>query len=88
MLVAGLHRPIPVSTLLVSARDTAGYPDHRAGAAIIEALDRLLPEMTIDTGPLRTQAEMIERILRAAMKSRTPPAGPDRGAEATPTMYQ
>ncbi|HYK92753.1 MAG TPA: PAC2 family protein [Thermoplasmata archaeon] len=88
MLVAGLHSPIPVSTLLVSARDTAGYPDHRAGAAIIETLDRLLPELKIDTGPLRSQAEMIERVLRAAMKSRTPVPGPEKAVEGPATMYQ
>jgi predicted ATP-grasp superfamily ATP-dependent carboligase len=87
MLVGGLRRPIPVTTLLVSARDTAGYPDHRAGAAIIETLDRLLPELKIDTGPLRSQAEMIERVLRSAMKSRTPPTS-DRPPGATPAMYQ
>ncbi len=89
LLVSGLRREVPVSTLLVSARDTVGYPDHRAGAALIETLDRLLPELKIDTGPLRSQAEMIERVLRAAMKQR--PAAPGAGekpGEGAPTMYQ
>lgn len=88
MLVGGLRRPLPVTTLLVSARDTVGYPDHRAGAAIIETLDRLLPELKIDTGPLRSQAEMIERVLRAAMKGRAAAAPTEKGAEGAPTMYQ
>ena len=79
LLVLGLTCPIPVAALLVSAKATEGYPDHRAGAALIETLDRFLPELTIDTGPLRTQAELIERALRAAMKRRpreteSPPA--------------
>ena len=88
LLVGGLHRTIPVSTLLVSARDSVGYPDHRAGAAIIETLDRLLPELKIDTGPLRSQAEMIERVLRAAIKSRTPVPGPEKAVEGPASMYQ
>jgi predicted ATP-grasp superfamily ATP-dependent carboligase len=70
MLVLGQNRSIPVATLLVSARATDGYPDHRAGAALIEALDRFLPDLKIDTAPLRTQAEIIERALRQAMKGR------------------
>lgn len=77
LLVEALRRPMPVSILLVSAgMAPEGFPDHRAGAALIEALDRLLPELKIDTGPLRTQAEMIERALRAAMKGRTKEAPP------------
>ncbi len=89
LLVRAIHRGIPVSTLLVSARDTVGYPDHRAGAALIETLDRLLPELKIDTGPLRSQAEMIERVLRAAMKSRAAHvAAGEKPAEGPPTMYQ
>jgi predicted ATP-grasp superfamily ATP-dependent carboligase len=71
ILVEGLSAKIPVGTLLVSATD-AGYPDHRAAAKIIEVLDVALPHLKIDTQPLRAQAEMIERALRAAVKSREP----------------
>jgi len=77
LLVEGLTATIPVGALLVSATD-AGYPDHRAAAKLIEVIDQALPHVRIDTGPLRTQAEMIERALRAAAKSREPAplAGP------------
>jgi len=88
ILVGGLHRPLPIAALLVSARDTAGFPDHRAGAAMIEALDRILPELKIDTGPLRSQAEMIERALRAALSRQ---GATESKVEADPnqqTMYQ
>jgi predicted ATP-grasp superfamily ATP-dependent carboligase len=87
LLVQGIGRSIPVAALLVSAKAAEGLPDHRAGAALIETLDRLLPELKIDTGPLRKQAEEIERMLRAAMKR--PPAGPEPGPETPPTpgMY-
>ena len=80
LLIQALGRKVPVATLLVSAQAAEGLPDHRAGAALIETLDKLLPELKIDTGPLRKQAEQIERMLRAAMKTRPPPAEPfDRG---------
>jgi predicted ATP-grasp superfamily ATP-dependent carboligase len=87
LLVGGIRRTIPVATLLVSARDS-GYPDHRAGAVLIETLDRLLPELRIDTGPLRTQAEVIEQALRAAMRSH-PRQPPEEGAPSPtePPIY-
>jgi predicted ATP-grasp superfamily ATP-dependent carboligase len=77
LLVEGLNATIPVGALLVSANDV-GYPDHRAAAKTIEVLDQILPHLKIDTKPLRTQAEMIERALRAAVKSRepSPPGAP------------
>jgi predicted ATP-grasp superfamily ATP-dependent carboligase len=75
LLVEAIPATIPVGSLLVSAAD-AGYPDHRAAAKIIEVIDQALPHFKIDTKPLRSQAEMIERALRAAVKSREPaPAG-------------
>jgi len=74
LLVQGIGRDLPVVTLLVSARVAEGLPDHRAGAALIETLDRLLPELRIDTQPLRQQAEQIEKALRAALKAHPPPA--------------
>jgi predicted ATP-grasp superfamily ATP-dependent carboligase len=90
LLVAGLRRATPIVTLLVSSTVPEGFPDHRAGAALIELLDRLLPEIKIDTKPLRTQAEMIERALRTAMRNR--PNGPSAQGEApgapSPGMYQ
>lgn len=81
MLVAGIRHQIPVAAALVSARTAEGFPDHRAGAALIEMLDKLLPELKIDTGPLRTQAEAIERALRAAMRGS---ARPEIGAPTSP----
>lgn len=75
LLVQGIGRELPVVTLLVSARVAEGLPDHRAGAALIETLDRLLPELKIDTQPLRQQAEQIEKALRAALKAHSAGAG-------------
>ncbi len=90
LLVQGIGRRVPVAALLVSSRVADGMPDHRAGAALIEALDRLMPELKIDTGPLRAQAEQIEKALRAVMKSH--PAGADAVERAetppSPEMYR
>jgi len=88
MLVQGIGRRIPVAVLLVSARAAGGLPDHRAGAALIETLDRLLPELRIDTGPLRAQAEQIERALRAAMKTHPATAPPEPEAHGPAEMYR
>lgn len=88
LLVQSIGRPIPVAVLLVSARVAGGLPDHRAGAALIETLDRLLPEIRIDTTPLRAQAEQIEKALRAAMKSRPSSAPAEVPATPSPEMYR
>jgi len=87
LLVQGMGRPIPVIVMLVSARIAEGLPDHRAGAALIETLDRVLPELEIDTGPLRAQAEQIEKALRAVMKSHPGGPAPAETPAPTPGMY-
>jgi len=88
LLVQGLGRKVPVAVVLVSTRAAEGLPDHRAGAVLIETLDRLLPELKIDTGPLRKQAAEIERMLRAAMKGRPAAAEPEESAPPTESgMY-
>jgi uncharacterized protein len=90
MLVQGIGRRVPVAALLVSSRVADGMPDHRAGAALIEALDRLMPELQIDTGPLRAQAAQIEKALRAVMKSHPAGGEPSGPAEPPPSpeMYR
>jgi predicted ATP-grasp superfamily ATP-dependent carboligase len=87
LLVQGIGRPTPVATLLVSARVAEGLPDHRAGAALIETLDRILPELKIDTGPLRAQAEEIEKALRSAMKGHPKGQAPEEPTAPAREMY-
>jgi len=87
LLVQGMGRSIPVVVMLVSARVAEGLPDHRAGAALIEALDRVLPEVEIDTKPLRAQAEQIEKALRAVMKSHPASVPQVETPAPTPGMY-
>jgi predicted ATP-grasp superfamily ATP-dependent carboligase len=86
LLIEGLTAEIPIGALLVSATD-AGYPDHRAAAKIIEVIDQALPRVKIDTGPLRTQAELIEKALRAAVRSRDSAPSPALPADSAP-IYQ
>ncbi len=91
LLVQSIGRPLPVGVLLATARTSEMFPDHRAGAALIEALDRVLPEISIDTGPLRAQAEEIEKALRAVMKAHPAHgAAPEPPTPSTPGdgMYQ
>ena len=91
LLVQGLGRSVPVAVLLVSARVAEGLPDNRAGAALIETLDRLMPELKIDTGPLRAQAEQIEKALRAVVKSSHRVQSADANGEErppSPEMYR
>lgn len=91
LLVGSLRRQLPVVVLLVRAQESIGFPDNRAGAALIETLDRILPQLKIDTGPLRTQAEMIERALRQVMKGRSDaPNAPKNGETdgSASSMYQ
>jgi predicted ATP-grasp superfamily ATP-dependent carboligase len=87
LLVQSIGRTVPAIALLVSARVAEGLPDHRAGAALIETLDRLLPELAIDTKPLREQAEQIERVLRAALQRRPVAKEPTEAGPAGPEMY-
>ncbi|MCI4330641.1 MAG: PAC2 family protein [Thermoplasmata archaeon] len=87
LLVMAIARGPPVASILVSAEATEGVPDHRAGAALIETLDRFLPQLAIDTAPLRTQAELIEKALRQAIRSRAKVSDEPRPGPA-PSIYQ
>ncbi len=88
LLVQGIGAPVPVAVLLVSARTGEGYPDHRAGATLIEAVDRILPEVRIDTGPLRAQAEEIEKALRSTMKAHASQGQRTPTADSPDEMYR
>jgi predicted ATP-grasp superfamily ATP-dependent carboligase len=87
LLVMGIERGPPVASILVSAEATEGVPDHRAGAALIETLHRYLPQLAIDTAPLRTQAELIEKALRQAIKNRSKVSEEPRPGPV-PSIYQ
>jgi len=66
-----------VMCLLAEAHTT--FPDSRAAALLVETLDKMLPVIDFDTGPLYKEAEEIERKIRAFIKQAQPTA---------PTAYQ
>jgi predicted ATP-grasp superfamily ATP-dependent carboligase len=87
LLVMAIAAEIPVVAVLVSARPTEGYPDDRAGAHLIERFTAAFPEFQIDTGPLRAQAEEIERMLRTSIRQAPQPAVADTPPPAS-DMYR
>ena len=62
MLNEGKIRDFTVCSLLAEAQPN--YPDARAAARVVEAINRLLPSITIDPQPLYQEAEGIESQLR------------------------
>ena len=59
MLFEGANRDIDVLTLLGSAK--ADMPDPRGAAKLMEPLGKMLPELKIDTEPLYTEADELEK---------------------------
>lgn len=45
-----------------------GYPDYRAAARLVEILDRIVPGLALDPKPMLEQAEVLEKMLKEAMK--------------------
>jgi len=72
LLFEGARLKQDVLCLLAEAHNS--YPDSRAAALLVEALDKLLPEIEIDTQPLYKEAEDIEQKIRAFIKQAQPTA--------------
>jgi predicted ATP-grasp superfamily ATP-dependent carboligase len=71
LLNEGRWRRVDVVSLLVAARPA--LPDAMAAARLVEGVDRLLPEMEIDMGPLQRQAKSLEDHLQK-LKDQAKPA--------------
>jgi uncharacterized protein len=74
LLNEGRIRGFDIISLLVEV--VPDMPDARAAAKIVEAIDRLLPQISIDVTPLYREAETIEgriRVLRDQAKPATIP---------------
>lgn len=70
LLNEGRWRKMDVIALLAEAR--AGLPDARAAVSLVRTLDRLLPEIEIELGPLQEQAKALEQQLtRLKQQART-----------------
>ncbi len=71
LLNEGKRREFDVISLLAEARPN--YPDARAAAKVIEAIDKILLHIDIDVKPLYQEAEGIEaRIMSMQQKAKTP----------------
>lgn len=62
LLNEGKKRGFDVLSVLSEAHQA--YPDARAAARVIEAMDRTVLQMDIDTKPLYTEAEIIEESIK------------------------
>jgi uncharacterized protein len=60
--------------LCLLAEAHTSFPDSRAAALLVEALDKMLPGIKIDVGPLYKEAEEIEQKIRAFIKQAQPSA--------------
>ena len=83
LLGEGRRRGLDIMALLVEADPR--YPDARAAAKLIELLDKLLPNIKLDTEPLIEEAERIEKQIKSMMESRLQPGSTDV-SDTTDTM--
>jgi uncharacterized protein len=67
LLNEGVNRDIGVVTILSWSH--AEYPDARAAAACISAIDKMLLQVELDIKPLITEAEVIENHLKQLYKT-------------------
>lgn len=74
LLNEGRWNKLDVVALLVEAYET--IPDARAAAAVVEAIDRLLPQIELDVSPLYSEAERIESRLKAIREQAKPVENP------------
>jgi len=82
LLNEGKRRGFNVISLLAETR--TDYPDARAAAKVIEAIDEAVLNMGIDVEPLYKEAEEIEmkiKMMRAQVE------GPKRRKHTSPSMY-
>lgn len=73
---------VGLETVCLLAESNPGYPDARAAARIVGVLDRIIPEISIETKPLIEEAERIEEHVRSEMdrlRSQSQEMPPDPG---------
>lgn len=74
-----------INAISILAEANPNYPDARAAAKVIEAIDKLLPGVKIDVKPLYTEAENIEKTLRMMQKQAAP--AQQHTGDDVPGMY-
>lgn len=72
LLYEGARLKQDVLCLLAEAHSS--YPDSRAAALLVETMDKMLPEIELDTQPLYKEADDIEQKIRSFIKQAQPTA--------------
>jgi uncharacterized protein len=72
LLFEGARLKRDILCLLAEAHTS--YPDSRAAALLVEALDKMLPGIKINTEPLYKEADEIEQKIRSFIKQAQPTA--------------
>jgi uncharacterized protein len=67
VMLAALGRPL--ATMCLVAQAHREYPDARAAAKVIEAINPLVPMLVLDTKPLREKARQIEGEVRKNLQT-------------------
>ncbi len=83
LLNEGKRRAFDVISILAEARPN--YPDARAAAKVIEAIDKILLKINIDVDPLLSEAAEIEAKIMTMQKQAKP--AQDRPMAPIPDMY-
>jgi uncharacterized protein len=86
LLNEGRRRGFDVLTFLAEAQ--AEYPDARAAAKVIEAINRILLRTPLDAVPLYHEAERIEQQLLTIQRRASEKGHSDRPAAASTPMYR
>ncbi|MCI4327504.1 MAG: PAC2 family protein [Thermoplasmata archaeon] len=86
LLNEGRRRGFDVLTFLAEAQ--AEYPDARAAAKVIEAINRILLRTPLDAVPLYHEAERIEQQLLTIQRRASEKGHSDRPAPASGPMYR
>ncbi len=85
LLNEGKKRDFDVISLLAEAHES--YPDAKAAARIIEALDATILHMHINTDPLYKEAEIIEESIRRFQMQKEAADKRNRDSKPLPPMY-
>ncbi len=62
-----LGEALEMDVICLIADTREGIPDARGAARVVEALKVMIPHITIDSGPLHEQAELIEGQIKASL---------------------
>ena len=85
LLNEGKKRNFDVISLLAEAHES--YPDAKAAARIIEALDMSILHMNINTDPLYREAEIIEESIKRFQMQKAAADKRNRDKKPLPPMY-